>query len=88
MRQLDYNLGISIAVYTDWYFRVGALCMKSSVQRMRPLDMQAARALEISSALFQARMQTRDRPHSDPMPETPAQAGGGGITPRSRVVLS
>lgn len=78
---------MTAAVYTDWYFRLGTLCERNSM-RMRPLDGQEARALEISAAMFASRLQTRGRPQSGPVPDTGSQGSGGDTTPRSRVVLS
>jgi hypothetical protein len=68
---LDYNVGVRASVYTQWYFRLGTLCEKNEI-RMRPLDGQEARSLEISASMYAKRMEhiKTPRPNSGPLPPT------------------
>ena len=91
---LDYNVGVKAAVYTNWYFRLGSLCERNSM-RMRPLDAEAAHALEIGSGRYIARAKsTATRPRSGPLPalehevELREASTSAAPTMRSRVVLS
>ena len=80
LRLLDYNVGVKASIYTEWYFRLSALCERSSI-RLRPLDAEEARKLEIKASLYEGRLQRGPRWHSAPLND-----GDGGKS--SRVVLS
>jgi len=93
LQLLDYNVGVKAAVYTDWYFRLGTLCERSSM-RLRPLDGHEARALEISAGIYKSRLQAEARPSSGPLPMPPDEGSKDGPSSsrepvqRSRAVLS
>ena len=89
LRLLDYNVGVKAAVYTNWYFRLGTLCERNQM-RVKPLDADTARNLEIGSESFAARIKPQsNRPLSEPVLETPDDLGvKGEQSQRSRAVLS
>ena len=77
LRLIDYNVGVKATVYTEWYFHLCALCERNSM-RMRPLDGQEAKALEISASRFAERQQTAQtesprRPNSFPEMKLPTE---------------
>lgn len=94
LQLLDYNVGVKAAVYTEWYFRLGTLCERSSM-RLRPLDGHEARALEISAGIYTSRLQAEARPSSGPLPMPPDEGSNDKpssssreLVQRSRAVLS
>ena len=77
---LDFNVGISAAVYTEWYFRLCDLCEKNQV-RLRPMDAGEAQYLEIKASIYgNARKASISKSGPMPTDHTPA--------PASRAVLS
>mmetsp|Transcript_56687 Transcript_56687/g.93738 ORF Transcript_56687/g.93738 Transcript_56687/m.93738 type:complete len:381 (+) Transcript_56687:219-1361(+) len=58
LQLLDYNVTISAAVYTEWYFKVCELCENNHV-RLRPLSQAEAFELEINSNLYVSKLQRR-----------------------------
>ena len=77
---LDFNVGISAAVYTEWYFRLCDLCEKNQV-RLRPMDSGEAQYLEIKASIYgNARKASISKSGPMPTDHTPA--------PASRAVLS
>ena len=81
LQLLDYNVCVSAAVYTEWYFKLCDLCERNSV-RLKPLDASQAAYLEICSDLHSSRWQGDALAKSGPLPgkELP--------TPRSRAVVN
>jgi len=82
---LDYNVGVKAAVYTDWYFRLCTLAERNDL-RVRPLDQNEARRLEIRGAIMESHLRSSvgTRAHSGPVSGAEATAP----SPRSRAVVS
>lgn len=82
LQLLDYNVCVSAAVYTEWYFKLCDLCERNSV-RLKPLGASEAAYLEICSDLLSTRW------HGDMLAKSgPAVVGAGLPTPRSRAVVN
>ena len=57
LQLLDYNVCVSAAVYTEWYFKLCDLCERNSV-RLKPLDSAEAAHLEITSDMHSTRLRS------------------------------
>lgn len=57
LQLLDYNVCVSAAVYTEWYFKLCDLCQRNSV-RLTPLDSAEAAHLEITSDMHSTRLRS------------------------------
>ena len=57
LQLLDYNVCVSAAVYTEWYFKLCDLCERNSV-RLKPLDSTEAAHLEICSDMHATRLRS------------------------------
>ena len=80
LQPIDYNVCVSAAVYTEWYFRLCDLCEKNQV-RLRPMDTGEAQYLEIKASIYgNARKASISKSGPMPTDHTPA--------PASRAVLS
>ena len=86
---LDFNVGVKAGVYTNWYFRLGALCERNSM-RIRPLNGDEASALEIGSASYAARARASHRTDKRPLSDgaLPSAALPHKPALRSRAVIS
>jgi hypothetical protein len=84
LQALDYNVGVRATVYTDWYFKLCSLADKSEL-RVRPLNPEEAKLLEIRGALFESHIRaSNQRTRSGPIDGRDMRAGE---SPRSRLVI-
>ena len=80
---LDYNVGVKAAVYTEWYFKLCDLAEKNHM-RVRPLDSNEARTLEIRGAIVESQLRALNtRAHSGPTLGSSAPPP----SPRSRAIV-
>ena len=85
LRLIDYKVGVTATIYTNWYFRLRSLCDRHSL-RIHPLDGDEARLLEIGSDRYASHVRDVARAQSGPLP----YLGGSFATPKrpTRAVIS